>query len=190
MRTKKIEVVGYQVRWPEEFATLALALVEGLGGLALAVDHIGSTAVQGLAAKDVIDIQISVADLDCPDLISIISALGYDHRPGLRDNFVGLADDSPELNKLYFCELPGEREVHIHVRQLGRLNQQYSLLFRDYLRADLVVRAAYQRVKQTLAVRFAHDPEAYYAIKDPYMDTIYRAALLWQVNSRSLEQLH
>jgi len=66
------------------------------------------------------------------------------------------------------------------VRKLGRLNQQYPLLFRDYLIADANVRQAYEQVKRELATRFAHDSQAYYAIKEPYMDTLYRAALLWQ----------
>ena len=66
------------------------------------------------------------------------------------------------------------------MREEGRLNQLYPLLFRDFLRADEPTRLAYEDIKRELARRFADDVEAYYAIKDPYMDTVYRAALMWK----------
>ena len=59
-----IEIVPYQDRWPGEFAAIGRRLRSALGDAALRIDHIGSTAVPGLAAKDVIDVQVSVLDLD------------------------------------------------------------------------------------------------------------------------------
>ena len=59
------------------------------------------------------------------------------------------------------------------------MNQEYALLFRDYLRAETSVRDAYGAIKKELADRFGDDVDAYYAIKDPHMDTVYHAAKLW-----------
>ena len=187
---RKIIVVDYQSRWPSEFVELATELRgacsawPGLNEQILRIDHIGSTAVPGLAAKDVIDIQISVADLQQPQsvagLIRAISAISYEHVPNMQDNLVGVDDSSLELRKLYFREANSRRPTHIHVRQPGRLNQEYALLFRDFLRADELVKSAYQQVKQALALRFRDDVSSYYAIKDPYMDTVYRAAQMWK----------
>ena len=83
-----VVIIPYQESWPFEFNEIARALRRGLGGLALRIDHIGSTAIPGLPAKDVIDVQIAVAALD-EQVISAMIALGYtlpegvwrDHRP-------------------------------------------------------------------------------------------------------------
>ena len=76
-------------------------------------------------------------------------------------------------------ERAGERRANIHLRSAGRRNQRYALLFRDYLRADDVVRDAYGLLKQRLAVLYPDDLEGYYDIKDPVMDIIYRGAESW-----------
>src|SRR5512137_3047985 len=83
-----VEIIPYQDRWPAEFQAIASDLRRALGPLALRIDHIGSTSVPGLAAKDVIDIQITVAALD-RRVLSAMTDLGYvrpegiwrDHRP-------------------------------------------------------------------------------------------------------------
>jgi len=87
-RNPAVEIVPYKNCWPAEFNLIASSLRQGLGELALRIDHIGSTSVPGLAAKDVIDIQITVVELD-HQLLSAMLALGYsqpqgtwgDHRP-------------------------------------------------------------------------------------------------------------
>jgi len=104
-----------------------------------------------------------------------MESLGYIHRSNCWDSLVGTADNSHDLEKRYFSK----PRVHVHVRELGRVNQEYALLFRDYLRANPIVKEAYQSIKIELANRFPNDKTAYYAIKDPYMDTVYQAALLW-----------
>ncbi len=91
----------------------------------------------------------------------------------------GLDSSSPDLQKKIFRQKPGQRRTHIHIREENRLNQIYPLVFRDYLRFDSLTRLAYAEIKKELASRFADDVEAYYAIKDPYMDTVYQAAQLW-----------
>ncbi|PQO41220.1 hypothetical protein C5Y96_00450 [Blastopirellula marina] len=179
-----IEIVDPNPQWPTEFLQLAERLKAVLSDTAVRVDHIGSTSVPGLAAKDVIDIQVTVADLSLGGLPQWMQSCGFVHRPKItHDLLVGVAPDSPELSKMFFKQGPGERPVHVHVREIGRLNQRYALLFRDYLVAHPAICDAYAQIKKELARKFPHDEDAYYAIKDPYMDTVYYAASEWATQS-------
>jgi GrpB-like predicted nucleotidyltransferase (UPF0157 family) len=174
-----VEIVTYKERWPAEFREIAVVQRRALGELALRIDHIGSTSVPGLAAKDVIDIQITVAALD-ERVITPMTAIGYTQPEGLwRDHrtplFVG-----PEIEweKLYFRAPAGQRRTNTHVRAQGRANQRYALLFRDYLRAHPATAAAYAELKRRLTANLA-DPQTYPDVKDPAVDLIYLAAEDW-----------
>jgi GrpB-like predicted nucleotidyltransferase (UPF0157 family) len=76
-------------------------------------------------------------------------------------------------------EPAGERRVHLHLREHGRFNQRYALLFRDYLRAAPPARAAYERLKYRAAALFPEDIDGYLALKDPALRLVYEAAALW-----------
>jgi GrpB-like predicted nucleotidyltransferase (UPF0157 family) len=178
---KTIEIVPYDPGWPDEFQQIAARLRQGLGDLALRIDHIGSTSAPGLPAKDVIDIQITVAALD-ERLVSAMSGLGYslpggDYRDHCPPDYSG--PDS-EWEKLYFHPPAGQRRTHVHVRAAGRANQRYPLLFRDYLRAHPATAAAYAELKRRLAENLA-DPATYPEVKDPAVDLIYLAAQDWAI---------
>ncbi len=118
---RRIEVLPYDPEWPGLFQAIGARLREALGTVASRIDHIGSTAVPGLAAKPVIDIQVSVSALEPSDPFRIpLEALGY------------LFDmENDDLTKRYFHEAPGNRETHIHVRRAGSWTEQSALLFRD-----------------------------------------------------------
>jgi GrpB-like predicted nucleotidyltransferase (UPF0157 family) len=75
----RLDLVPYNKRWPTEFHQLGADLREALAGLALRIDHIGSASVPGLAAKDVIDIQVAVASLDPEPLVQKFRSVGYEH---------------------------------------------------------------------------------------------------------------
>src|SRR5262245_38875210 len=98
-----IEIVDYQTRWETEFRDIAKTLRGGIGPPALRIDHIGSTAVPGLAAKDVLDIQISVAALDA-HLLECLSALGYIRVEHINRDHLPPSDNSPvdEWQKWFF----------------------------------------------------------------------------------------
>jgi GrpB-like predicted nucleotidyltransferase (UPF0157 family) len=174
-----VEILPYKSSWPSEFLSIGTTLRLGLGELALRIDHIGSTSVPNLAAKDVIDIQITVAALD-HSLLYAMQALGYsqpegiwrDHRPA---NMEGLEMD---WGKWYFRPPTGQRRTHTHVRVMGRPNQRYPLLFRDYLRAHPATAESYAELKRRLAQGLA-DPLTYPEVKDPAVDLIYLAAEEW-----------
>lgn len=176
----RIEIIKPRANWKDEFDEIRMDLVSILEGFIVCIDHIGSTAVPNLPAKNVIDVQITVSDLNKPDVKELLINAGYNYRSGVvKDSLVGLGDDSEDLKKLFFMEKLNSRRCHIHIREYGRENQRYPLLFRDYLIADTLTREAYALIKKELATRFPDDPDAYYAIKDPHMDTIYRAACMW-----------
>ena len=174
-----VEIIPYQARWADEFKEIAAGLRGALGKLALRIDHIGSTAVPGLAAKDVIDIQVTVPTPD-QVIIKKLTALGYRHVPENDSDHRPPDADGPDRDweKYFFREAPGRQRIHIHVREQGRPNQRYPLLFRDYLRAHPESAAAYAELKRRLAANLS-DPETYPEVKDPAVDLIYLAAREW-----------
>jgi GrpB-like predicted nucleotidyltransferase (UPF0157 family) len=175
-----IEIVDYRASWPDEFARIARTIRAGLDGLALRIDHIGSTSVPGLCAKDVIDVQISVAALD-DRVTDALHAIGYsrsadisrDHRPS------GESGPDEDWDKLFFRPPPAQRRTNTHVRVLGRPNQRYALLFRDYLVAHPTTAAAYGELKRRLARALINPEEDYPDVKDPAVDLIYLPAKRW-----------
>ncbi|WP_220193267.1 GrpB family protein [Ktedonospora formicarum] len=177
-----LNIISYNTAWPQEFATIAQQLRAALGNLALRIDHIGSTSVPGLAAKDIIDVQVTVQDFThTAQLIDILSSLGYtwieritgDHVP---PNYQGAETD---WQKIVFRHPTTQRPTNLHVRAQGRPNQRYPILFRDYLRAHPVASAAYAQIKQALSQRHPDDVDFYYDIKDPLCDIVIEAAYDW-----------
>ncbi len=175
-----IIIEPYNPNWPKDFEIIQSSLQNVLGDLALRIDHIGSTSVPGLGAKDVIDIQIIVKEL-LPAIEEKLIHAGYPSFGGLRSDHVPSGEDpNPDLwIKFFFNEIKGQRRAHIHVRKLGNPNQKYPLLFRDYLRTHPNSARTIELIKQEIAKRHADDVEAYYDIKDPVYDLIWEAALEW-----------
>ena len=153
---------------------------EAVGTNALAIHHIGSTSVPGLAAKDVIDVQLTVADLVVP-IRAELEAAGFTFREGVTHDHCPPGMDVPphDLEKRYYSRRGEGVPVHLHVRAQGRYNQRYALLCRDYLRATPMAAHAYAEVKRQLARRFPEDPDGYYDIKDPVFDVLMAGAFVW-----------
>ena len=183
MNTKKareIVIVDYRPEWPQEFERIATQLRDALGDAALRIDHIGSTSAPGLAAKDIIDIQVTVAELT-PDLDEPFGRVGcvrdieinHDHVPPTA------MDSGQDWKKLYYRPPAEMRPTHIHVRRAGSANGRYALLFRDYLRTHPLAAAAYAQVKRALARKDAYDWDLYYDVKDPVCDIIMAGAEDW-----------
>ncbi len=172
-------IKNYDPHWPEEFVAICDRLAAGLGPLALRIDHIGSTSVPGLAAKDIIDVQITVRALD-EELLAAMTAIGFtrseiavaDHVPP------GQTADPEQWRKWFFKPPTGHRPTNVHVRVVGRANQRYPLLFRDFLRAHPDYACAYGRLKERLAGNLAN-ARMYPEVKDPAVDLIYFAAEKW-----------
>jgi GrpB-like predicted nucleotidyltransferase (UPF0157 family) len=174
-----ISIVPYHDEWPLEFHEMAGRLRTELGALALRIDHIGSTSIPGLAAKDKIDIQLTVAAL-APVVVQALERAGFVRGQATADHIPPGADQDPDhWVKWYFKQGEGMRATHIHVRIEGYPNQRYPLLFRDYLRTHVDAAEAYARAKQQIARFHAEDIEAFCDIKDPVCDLILFAAEDW-----------
>ena len=164
-----IEIVPYNVEWPGMFRALGISLRSALGNVALRIDHIGSTAVPGLAGKPVIDVQISVAAFEPLDAY---------RQPRERLAFRFRADNS-EKTKRYFREPPGVRRTHIHVRRSGSWAEQFALLFRDYLRAHADDAKRYESLKRELAEKYREQRHEYTEAKAPFIWEIMAKADRW-----------
>jgi GrpB-like predicted nucleotidyltransferase (UPF0157 family) len=165
----RVIIVPYDLEWPALFSKLGMALRQALGATALRIDHIGSTAVPGMPAKPIIDVQVSVASLEPVEPFRApLASLGYVFR-----------SENPELTKRYFREKPGERRTHIHVRRAGSWSEQFALLFRDYMRAHPEDASRYGDVKCRLAQRCGDDRHGYTEAKAPYLWEIMAKADRW-----------
>lgn len=161
-----VGIAPYRAEWPELFRELGKSLRGALGEVAIRIDHIGSTAVSGLAAKPIVDVQISVLDFEPVDRYrDPLEALGF-----------VLRTDNPDRSKRYFRERPGARRTHIHVRRSGSWAEQLALLFRDYLRCHPDEAEGYERIKRELADEHRGNRTAY---------TEAKGSFIWKVMGRA-----
>jgi GrpB-like predicted nucleotidyltransferase (UPF0157 family) len=164
-----IRVVAYDARWPALFLAEGQAIRAALGDVALRIDHIGSTAVPGLVAKPIVDIQISVAAFEPLDAFRVpLEQRGYVFRA-----------DNTERTKRYFREPPGTRRTHIHVRRAGSFSEQLALLFRDFMRTHPAWARRYAELKTALAERYAKDRHRYNEEKRPFTWEVLAEADEW-----------
>ena len=182
MTSPALVVAPYEPYWQERGAQLAAEVRAALGPLALRVDHIGSTAVPGMAAKPVYDLQVSVRDLteaagafDGP-----LRAFGLTRRPWERDHVPAGRDDDPArwAKRLWGKAQPGGERINLHCRVAGSPNERLALLFRDWLRAHPPAVAAYAEFKRVLAAA-VDDIEVYTDVKDPVVDLVIVVAEDW-----------
>lgn len=168
-----VVIVDYDPLWPGQFEVFRSRLANTLGGLAVAIEHVGSTAVPGLAAKPILDIDIllkSAADL--PRAIGALASIGYRHRGDLgvpgREAFRAPAGDL--RHHLYVCPDNGEFQRHV--------------TFRGHLRSHPEVANAYASLKRELAIRFRNDREAYNNAKSDFVEKILRTLANGKVLSK------
>ncbi|MGW5355975.1 GrpB family protein [Streptomyces sp. NPDC004031] len=176
---RPLAVVGHRPEWAAEFERIAAPLREALGGAALAIDHVGSTSVPGLAAKDCVDVQVRVRSLTGQDderYAAPLAALGFRRRPEPwnRAEVCG----GRECRKLVFAPPVGARSCNVHLRAYDGPNTRFALLFRDYLRADAESRQAWGDFKQRLALAVP-DLSGYGQIKAPATLVLMAAAERW-----------
>ena len=164
---RAITIEEYNPEWPHIFGELAFRIRNAIGPAAVRIDHIGSTSVPGLAAKPIIDIQISVMSFEPMETYRRpLEELGFEYR-----------DKNPKLTDRYFKEPKGvAARTHIHVRRAGSFSEQLNLLFRDYMRCHAADASAYADLKSRLAQQYRGDRPGYTEAKD---------AFIWDIISRA-----
>jgi GrpB-like predicted nucleotidyltransferase (UPF0157 family) len=177
-----IVIVRADESWPAQYQKTARAVSEILGETAQRIDHIGSTSVPGLAAKDILDMQVTVGtEPELDDVVERMVAANWELRPPRRDHPVpGLPAEDLQWVKRLLVEPMYRRRVNLHVRVTGRANHRYALLFRDYLRSHPATAAAYGEFKRRAAALLPTESIADYSdLKDPVCDLIYLPAEEW-----------
>ncbi len=139
-------------RWPATGRRLAARLRWAVGDRARSVQHVGSTAVPELAAKDVVDLQLVVDDLATADALApVLADAGFPRRDGQWSDTPKPGGHGPWEKRLHGSADPG-RPVNLHVRAAGSPGARYPLLFRDWLRAEASARREYEAEKRRVAL--------------------------------------
>jgi len=182
MTSESPGVVAYREDWPERAATVIRLLEETLGGLLHRIEHIGSTAIPGMAGKNVLDLQASVADLDlaAQTFDSPLDRLGFHRSPYEADHIPAgrAADPRDWAKRLWLRRGHSEGDVNLHVRRSGAPNERLALLFRDWFRAHPEAVPAYASFKAALA-SISPDLDTYTDAKDPVVDLVIVVAEEW-----------
>jgi GrpB-like predicted nucleotidyltransferase (UPF0157 family) len=172
-RTAMIIIVPYDPGWPAMFVAEAASIQDSMAALALRIEHVGSTAVPGLAAKPVVDIQISVSSLERLSIyLEPLARVGYTHLP------------FGEVDRVYpFFRKPDQwpSTHHIHLCVLGSDHERRHLAFRDYLRDHPAIADEYVQLKRTLAAAnqgaTLESREAYSLSKTSFVSAVVQRAL-------------
>ncbi|MCW1249094.1 dephospho-CoA kinase [Acaricomes phytoseiuli] len=176
-------LVPYSPQWPAQARRLVAKVQAAVGG-ALPVDHIGSTSVPGLDAKDVIDLQLrvpSIADVDA--LAPSLAGAGFPRSRGIHaDTPKTFAPDPEQWQKAFHANADPGRPVNLHVRVDGSPGADYALAFRDWLRVDPQARDSYLAEKRRLAEQCAADPDTsrYAEAKEPWLVAATDELLAWK----------
>ena len=186
MLTGRTLVVPYDAGWVSRAAGLTGRLRSRLGPSALRIEHIGSTAIAEMAAKNVVDVQVSVVDLDAAarQFDAPLQVEGFQRWPYERDHVpAGLSDDPARWAKRFWSRRDHpDGDVNLHVRLVGSPNERLALLFRDWLRAHPAAVSAYTAFKLALA-KAVTDPDTYTEVKDPVVDLLIAAAEPWALET-------
>ncbi|MBJ8341585.1 dephospho-CoA kinase [Antrihabitans sp. YC3-6] len=190
--TSVVKLVPADPEWPAQAQRLIGRLHVACGASAMRIDHIGSTAVAGLAAKDVIDLQITVADLATADkLAEPLEKAGFPRNSRITaDNpkptyGVGGEADPGIWQKRLHGNADPKRPASLHIRVANWPGQQFALAFRDWLRENADIRDEYSAIKRHAEAKASAFTErsdaidAYLSVKEPWFDTAYHRAMEW-----------
>jgi dephospho-CoA kinase len=171
-------VVPADPTWPDQARRILARLNTTCGHRAVRIDHIGSTAVPGMDAKDVIDVQVTVASLEvADDLAEDLLRAGYPRVDSITTDVPKAGTDTALWHKRFHASGDPGRPTNVHIRVDGWPNQQFALLFVDWLKANPGVQADYRAVKHSAAQHA--DIGAYAEAKEPWFLDAYQRAWAW-----------
>ena len=173
-----IELVAYDPEWPARFEAWRRRIVAALPQAPRRIDHIGSTSISGMVAKPVVDIQLSVDDIEDEEAyVPAIESLGVQLR-------------SRDREHRYFRPFSGRpREGQVHVCGAGTEWERRHLVFRDYLRANSEARRRYLEAKEAAAARWRDDRIAYTEAKSAIIRALTEEALKADARHRRQSRL-
>ena len=184
---RRVELRAPDTGWPQAAAALAERVRHACGALLLRVDPVGATAVPGLLARDVLELQLTVHALEDADALApALGRAGFRPRPDARQDAlppgVGPADALHFEKRTWVGAETAEgtgRRVVLHLRRVGAPNQRRALLLRDYLRDHPAVAAAYGAATAALAAQLPDAPDAYGSLEGALGDVVLAAAEDW-----------
>ncbi|MBR1747368.1 MAG: GrpB family protein [Clostridia bacterium] len=166
MRTKHVVVLPYDEKWAQEFELIRKELSSALSSIPTMIEHVGSTAVKGLCAKPIIDIDVVVAETDLSIAIRLLQSAGYIYEGDLgikgREAFSYEGKDHLMTHHLYVCPT-NSAELKRH------------LAFRDYLRTHPAQVEEYEEIKSRAASLYPDDVDKYIEYKSPFIEKTYRS---------------
>ncbi len=164
--TKRVIVESYNSEWKRDFEDIRSELMAVLEGKVISIEHVGSTSIEGLSAKPIIDIDVVIEDEDAfPAVKAAMESIGYTREGDLgipgREAFKYKGKEHLRKHHLYVCTKDA-RELKRHIS------------FRDYLRTHPEAVREYSRVKEEGAKLYPYDIDSYIGHKAPFIESIYR----------------
>lgn len=166
MITKHVIVLPYDEGWKQDFLKIKQELQDALGQLAIDIEHVGSTSVEGLSAKPIIDIDVVIEDNTVlKDAVAALERAGYEHEGDLgipgREAFRYEGKEHLRTHHLYVCPKDSP-ELKRHIA------------FRDHLRSHPEAVKEYSRIKEEGAKLYPYDIDGYIEYKSPLINRIYK----------------
>jgi GrpB-like predicted nucleotidyltransferase (UPF0157 family) len=174
-KSRRVVVVPPDPAWPERFEQIASDVRGALACPIVALHHIGSTSVPGLAAKPIIDLLLEVERVE---------ALDEEHEGLSAIGFAAWGENGIPGRRYFTKELAGERVAHLHAFAAGDAGLTRHLAFRDYLRAHPAIAAEYGQLKERVAASCNNDIEAYVDGKNAFIQHHEAEALQWWAERR------
>ena len=169
MSSDLVTVVEYDPRWPERYEREEERLLDAIGGRVERIEHVGSTAVPGLAAKPIVDVTATLADWDqAGECVGPVESLGYEYFPES-------AERDPEWR--YFERRSDDGQAfNLHLRPSRSDHLERNLRLRDYLREHPEAAREYEEIKREAAAEHPDDIEAYSEAKTDFIESVLEAA--------------
>lgn len=166
MKTKNVFILPYDKQWKVNFETIKNELIEALGDSIVRIEHVGSTSVEGLSAKPIIDIDVVISDYSVfQNIVVKLRNIGYIHEGDLgindREAFAYTGKEHLQLHHLYACP-QNSNELKRHI------------VFRDFLRRNKSAVIKYGKVKEEAAKLFPQDIDKYLAYKSSCIKELYK----------------
>jgi GrpB-like predicted nucleotidyltransferase (UPF0157 family) len=174
MSERRVEIVEYNPEWTRLYEEERELIQKVIGRVAVAIEHIGSTAVPGLGAKPTIDIMVAVPRIsDAEKCMEPLSSIGYEYQP---------EQEASMPERRFFRKGQPLKEQHYHLHMIEKKSDFWKqhLLFRDYLRTHPKTAQQYYKLKKELASKYGSNREGYTEAKTSFIESIVAKAIYGQ----------